>query len=59
MRSVGVLLINLGTPEAPTRSAVYKYLIEFLTDPRVIDLPWIQRQMLVRGLIVPTRYRSW
>lgn len=54
----GVLLVNLGTPDAPTRSAVKKYLIEFLTDPRVIDIPWIQRQFLVRGVIIPRRLQS-
>ena len=35
---IGILLINLGTPAAPTPSAVRKYLREFLSDPRVIDL---------------------
>lgn len=54
----GVLLVNLGTPDAPTKSAVKKYLIEFLTDPRVIDIPWIRRQLLVRGLIIPLRNKS-
>lgn len=39
---VGVLLVNLGTPEAPTRSAVRRYLKEFLSDPRVIEYPrWL------------------
>lgn len=51
----GILLINLGTPDAPTRPAVKKYLTEFLTDPRVIDIPWIRRQILVRGVIIPSR----
>ena len=37
----GVLLVNLGTPEAPTPSAVRKYLREFLSDPRVVELPRI------------------
>lgn len=55
---IGVLLVNLGTPDAPTKSAVKKYLIEFLTDGRVIDIPWIQRQLLVRGLIIPRRLQS-
>ena len=54
----GVLLVNLGTPDAPTKPAVKKYLIEFLTDPRVIDIPWFQRQLLVRGLIIPKRVAS-
>lgn len=51
----GVLLVNLGTPDAPTRSAVYRYLKQFLLDPRVIDYPWLPRNLLVRGIIVPFR----
>lgn len=54
----GVLLINLGTPKSPERLDVFRYLNEFLTDERVIDLPWLQRQCLVRGVIVPARYRQ-
>ncbi len=51
----GVLLVNLGTPDEPTRAAVYRYLKEFLLDPRVIDVPWLKRQLLVRGIIAPFR----
>ncbi len=51
----GVLLINLGTPDEPTRSAVYRYLKQFLLDPRVIDYPWLARNLLVRGIIAPFR----
>lgn len=58
MSREGVLLINLGTPEAPTYRAVHRYLTEFLTDPRVIDLPWLKRQFLVRGLIIPLRLKN-
>ena len=54
----GVLLVNLGTPDSPHPSAVFRYLNEFLTDERVIDIPWIQRHLLVRGCIVPFRYRQ-
>lgn len=54
----GVLLVNLGTPDTPTFKDVWRYLIEFLTDPRVIDIPWLQRNLLVRGLIVPKRIRN-
>jgi ferrochelatase len=53
-----ILLINLGTPRAPTLKGVFHYLNEFLTDPRVIDLPWWRRQLLVRGVIVPARLRQ-
>ena len=35
----GVLLVNLGTPDAPTPGAVRRYLREFLSDPRVVELP--------------------
>ena len=36
---VGVLLVNLGTPEAPTPAALRTYLAEFLWDPRVVEVP--------------------
>ena len=52
----GILLVNLGTPDAPTPKAVNRYLGQFLTDPRVIDnLPGISQQVLVRGIIAPIR----
>lgn len=51
----GILLLNLGTPDSPKTSDVRKYLVEFLTDPRVIDIPTVQRQLLVRGIIGPFR----
>lgn len=51
----GILLVNLGTPDAPTRSAVYRYLQEFLLDPRVIDINPLSRNLLVRGIIAPFR----
>lgn len=54
----GILLVNLGTPKSPSLFDVYKYLIEFLTDPRVIDFNWFTRQLLVRGMIVPFRLQS-
>jgi ferrochelatase len=52
---VGVLLIQLGTPDKPTVGAVRTYLTEFLNDPRVIDIPWLLRKILVNGIIVPFR----
>ncbi len=55
---MGILLVNLGTPNSPKPKDVYRYLVEFLTDARVIDLPWLQRQLLVRGLIIPKRYKQ-
>jgi protoporphyrin/coproporphyrin ferrochelatase len=54
----GVLLVNLGTPDSPSPRDVYRYLAEFLTDERVIDRPWLFRQLLVRGLIIPRRYKQ-
>jgi ferrochelatase len=55
MKKTGVLLIQLGTPDSPSTSDVRTYLTEFLNDPRVIDLPWIARKLLVNGIIVPFR----
>lgn len=52
---IGVMLVNLGTPDAPTRSAVGRYLTQFLLDDRVIDYSWVVRQLVVRGIIVPFR----
>jgi len=54
----GILLVNLGTPDAPSRGAVYKYLKQFLLDGRVIDIPWLPRNILVRGIIAPFRSGS-
>lgn len=54
-QTTGVLLINLGTPDAPTTPAVRRYLREFLMDKRVIDLPYFIRALLVYGLILPFR----
>ncbi len=50
-----ILLINLGTPDAPTTKAVRKFLKEFLSDPRVIDLPALVRWILVNIFILPFR----
>ncbi len=57
-KKIGVLIVNLGTPDSPKRGDVAKYLAEFLTDGRVIDIPWLPRQMLVRGVIAPFRSGS-
>ncbi len=51
----GILIVNLGTPDEPKRSAVYRYLKQFLLDPRVIDINPIARNLLVRGIIAPFR----
>lgn len=47
--------MNVGTPDSPKVSDVRKYLSEFLNDPRVIDIPWIARKLLVNAIIVPFR----
>ena len=52
---IGVLLINLGTPEAPHPKAVRAYLAEFLSDRRVIEIPAIAWQPILRGIILRTR----
>jgi ferrochelatase len=50
-----ILLLNVGTPDAPTVPAVRKYLSEFLNDERVIGGPWLFRKLLVNLIIVPFR----
>ncbi len=56
--TTGILLVNLGTPDSPAPKDVKRYLLEFLTDGRVIDVPYLMRQFLVRGIIVPRRYKE-
>lgn len=51
----GILIINLGTPDAPTEEALYPYLKEFLSDPYVVDYPrWLWKPIL-SGIILRTR----
>ncbi|MDR2155102.1 MAG: ferrochelatase [Burkholderiaceae bacterium] len=52
---VGVLLCNLGTPDAPTPAAVRRYLAEFLSDQRVVELPSLLWQPILHGVILRTR----
>lgn len=52
---VGVLLVNLGTPDAPTPDAVRRYLAEFLSDPRVIEIPKVAWKPILHGVILRTR----
>lgn len=52
---IGVLLLNLGTPDSPEVKDVRKYLREFLMDERVIDIPFIQRFFLINLIIAPFR----
>jgi len=51
----GILLINLGTPDSPSVKDVRRYLREFLSDPRVIDLPAPARWLLLNAFILPFR----
>jgi ferrochelatase len=57
-RKTGVLLINLGTPNAPEPGAVKHYLREFLSDPRVVEIPQLVWQPILRGIILNTRPRK-
>jgi protoporphyrin/coproporphyrin ferrochelatase len=53
-----VLLLNLGTPDAPTPAAVRRYLAEFLSDPRVVEIPALAWQVILRLFILPLRGRA-
>ena len=52
---IGVLLVNLGTPDAPTPKGVRRYLKEFLSDRRVVEIPPLVWQPILRGIILNTR----
>jgi len=54
---VGVLLINLGTPDAPEARAVRRYLAEFLSDPRVVEIPAIAWKPILHGIVLRIRPR--
>ncbi|HUP98464.1 MAG TPA: ferrochelatase [Usitatibacter sp.] len=51
----GVLLVNLGTPEAPTSGAVRRYLRQFLSDPRVVELPRLLWLPILYFIVLPLR----
>ena len=53
--STGILLVNLGTPDAPTPAAVRRYLAEFLADPRVVEFPRILWRLILHGIILRVR----
>ena len=52
---IGVLLVNLGTPDAPEPGAVRRYLAEFLSDRRVVEIPWFLWKPILHGIILRTR----
>jgi len=51
----GILLVNLGTPDAPTPTAVRRYLAEFLSDPRVVEIPRALWWLILHGVVLRTR----
>lgn len=55
---IGVLLVNLGTPDAPTPAAVRRYLAEFLADRRVVEIPRLVWLPILHGIILRTRPRK-
>lgn len=54
---IGVLITNLGTPEAPTKGALKRYLKEFLSDPRVVEVPRLLWWLILNGVILMIRPR--
>jgi len=53
-----ILVVNLGTPDKPDVKHVGKYLLQFLNDSRVIDIPWLLRKILVNLIIIPFRVKK-
>ena len=54
---LGILLVNLGTPDAPTTDAVRRYLAEFLSDPRIVSIPRFLWMIILHGIVLRTRPR--
>ncbi len=55
---IGVLIVNLGTPDEATPKAVKRYLAEFLSDPRVIELPMFLWKIILRGIVLNIRPKA-
>ena len=53
--STAIVLCNLGTPEAPTPAAVRRYLAEFLSDRRVVEIPRLLWWPILHGIVLRTR----
>ena len=58
VEKIGVILVNLGTPQAPTAFAVARYLRQFLSDPRVVEVPRLLWWPLLNFLIIPLRSKK-
>ena len=56
--STGILVVNLGTPQAPTTAALRRYLAEFLSDPRVVEIPRPLWWLILHLLVLPLRPRK-
>ncbi len=54
-QKTGILLTNLGSPDAPTPSALRRYLREFLSDPRIVEIPRILWMIILHGIILRVR----
>lgn len=54
---IAIVLVNLGTPDAPTPKALRRYLAEFLSDTRIVELPKILWSLILYGIILPLRPR--
>ena len=55
MKKTAIILVNLGTPDAPTPKSVRRYLKEFLSDSRVIEIPKLIWQVILTGFVLTTR----
>ena len=57
-KKTAVLIMNVGSPDRPTKKAVRRFLTQFLNDKRVIDIPWLLRKLLVNLIIIPFRIKK-
>jgi len=58
LTKTAVLFVNLGTPEAPTPAAVRVYLKEFLSDPRVVEIPRLIWWLILNGIIFAISFQT-
>ena len=57
-KRTAILLMNVGSPDDPTKKSVRRFLTQFLNDKRIIDLPWLLRKLLVNLIIIPFRIKK-